>query len=67
MVATSTTKRNGFGGLWTVEEAADRLRVSESYVRKRIADGTIPAVRLGRRVLLDPADVRVWVEERKAA
>lgn len=67
MVTNATTERNEFDGLWTVPEAAERLRVSESYVRKRIADGTIPAVRLGSRVLLDPADLRSWVEERKAA
>lgn len=67
MVTNATTERNEFDGLWTVPEAAKRLRVSESYIRKRIADGTIRAVRLGSRVLLDPADMRAWVEDQKAA
>jgi len=36
--------------LYTVEEAAQRLRLSAHTVRAAIRVGTIPGVRLGRRV-----------------
>ncbi|BDO42054.1 excisionase family DNA-binding protein [Cellulomonas sp. NTE-D12] len=35
--------------LLTVAEAADRLRVTTRFIRMLIADGTLPAMRLGRR------------------
>ena len=38
--------------LVSVADAARLLAVSENSVRNYIRDGTLPAVRLGRRVLL---------------
>jgi excisionase family DNA binding protein len=35
--------------LLTVREVADRLKLSEKSVRRRIAGGELPAVRLGGR------------------
>ena len=35
--------------LLTVAEAADRLRVTTRFIRMLIADGSLPALRLGRR------------------
>ncbi len=35
--------------LITVTEAAERLRVTTRFIRMLIADGTLPALRLGRR------------------
>ena len=35
--------------LLTVAEAAERLRVTTRFIRMLIADGTLPAMRLGRR------------------
>lgn len=44
--------------LLTVAEAADRLRVTTRFIRMLIADGTLPALRLGRRAIrLRRADV----------
>lgn len=37
--------------LLTVTEAADRLRCTTRFVRMLIADGTLPALRLGRRAI----------------
>lgn len=37
--------------LLTLKEAAAQLQVSDDTVRRRIADGTLPAVRLGPRTL----------------
>jgi excisionase family DNA binding protein len=37
--------------LLTVAEAADRLRVTTRFIRMLIADGTLPAMRVGKRAL----------------
>lgn len=37
--------------LLTVAEAAERLRVTTRFIRMLIADGTLPALRLGRRAI----------------
>jgi excisionase family DNA binding protein len=39
--------RHGAERLWTVDEVADYLRASPRTVHRRIADGTIPVVRIG--------------------
>jgi excisionase family DNA binding protein len=43
---------------WSVAEAARALGVSERMLSRLIREGVVPASRLGRRVLLDPAAVR---------
>jgi len=37
--------------LLTVAEAAERLRVTTRFIHMLIADGTLPALRLGRRAI----------------
>ena len=57
--------------LLTVAEAADRLRVTTRYIRMLIADGTLPAMRLGRRSIRlrrDDVDhvlrpIETWISE----
>ncbi|AZS36807.1 Putative DNA-binding proteinA [Microbacterium lemovicicum] len=41
--------------LVTLDEAAAHLHVSVKTVRRRIADGTIPAVRIGRLIRIPAA------------
>jgi excisionase family DNA binding protein len=41
----------------TVSEAAATLNVSPKTIRRRLADGTIPAMRLGRLIRINPADL----------
>jgi excisionase family DNA binding protein len=43
--------------LLTVPDVAQRLQVSERAVRRWIAEGRLPAVRLGRAVRIRPADL----------
>ncbi len=43
-------------------EAARRLGVSQSSIRRRVKDRSIPALRVGRRVLVDVAAVRPKTE-----
>ena len=51
--------------LLSAEEAAIALKASLRTVRRRVAQGRIQAIRRGRRVLFDPADLRPLIEEQK--
>ena len=50
----STTERTKLIG---IRDAADYADVSIKTVRRRIADGTLPAYRVGRLIKVDPADL----------
>lgn len=47
--------------LLTVEQAADRIRMSARYVRRLIAERRIGFYRLGRSVRIDPADLTAFI------
>ena len=51
--------------LFTLHEAAGRLRISVSMVRRLVKRRDLPAVTIGRRVLVDPADVEQFIAEAK--
>ena len=57
--------------LLTVREAAERLAVSEKTIRRRIAEGAIPAVRVGtakgQALRIDPAELEAWLYGSEAA
>jgi excisionase family DNA binding protein len=54
------------GSLLTVAEAAGWARLSERTVRRRIADGDLPAVRLGSSerapIRISAAELRAWLD-----
>jgi excisionase family DNA binding protein len=56
--------------LLTIPEAAERLHLSTSTVRRRIWDGELPAVRLGAGpqapVRIDPDELEAFVESHRA-
>ena len=45
------------GGMITVAQAAERLAMSASYIRAAIADGRLPATKVGRAVRVAISDV----------
>lgn len=47
---------------FTVPEAADHLRVSRSYVYELIADRKIRPVKLGKRTLIQGAELRRFMK-----
>ena len=51
--------------LLTVRQAAKVLSISERTLFTLTQDGQIPAVRFGRSVRYDPADLRRWIEAAK--
>ena len=64
------TARKGVGGggcrmqpesPWlTVEQAAEHLTLSKSYLKKEIHAGRVPHRRLGRRVVISRAELDIW-------
>ena len=50
----------------TVEEAALALSLSPRTVQQLVADGKLPAVKVGRRVLLPVAGLERWLTENSA-
>ena len=47
--------------LLTAEEVAEQLQVSPSWIYEHVQVGQFPAVRCGRLVRFDQADVDAWV------
>jgi excisionase family DNA binding protein len=53
--------------LYTIPEAAEYLGRSPWAVRSLIWSGKLPAVRDGKRILLDVYDLDRWIEANKAS
>jgi len=53
--------------LLTYREAANVLGVTPRTVWTLVQAGTLPAVRFGRSVRIDPADLRRFIERAKSA
>ncbi len=51
--------------LMTARQTARALCISERLLYSITKLGELKAVRCGRRVLYDPADVRAWIESAK--
>jgi excisionase family DNA binding protein len=49
--------------LLTLEELADLLNVSRSFLYKKTASRSIPHFRIGKRVLFDGDEVEAWLQE----
>ncbi len=51
--------------LLSISEAAELLGLSPWTVRLRIRQGKLETVKDGSRVLIEPAEIRRYIEERK--
>ena len=52
--------------LFTIDEVAERLRVSVLTVRWLRQEGRfVPAIRVGRRLVWDARDVAAWLESHR--
>lgn len=47
-------------GLWTLEETAEWLAVTQRMIRRLVAERRIPYVKVGRYVRFRPQDVEAW-------
>jgi len=52
------------GKLLSTSEAAERLGVSSSRVRRLVADGRLPAVRVGKTWVIREGDLRFVADRR---
>jgi excisionase family DNA binding protein len=58
-------QENGPEGLWGVAETAAFLKTTVHGIYKLVERRSIPHVRLGRRRLFDPAEIRAWVDRHR--
>ena len=49
----------------TTEEAAEICHVYKKYIREEITRGNLPAIKCGRSYLIDPVDLRAYLDARK--
>lgn len=57
----------GLEPLLTMDEAGEIIRRSYWTVRKYVTDGKIQGVRVGREVLIEPAELRRFIDKGKEA
>jgi excisionase family DNA binding protein len=50
------------GKLLTVEEAAEKLRVSPSWIYKKVAARFLPCFRIGRTVRFSEKEIDSWLQ-----
>ncbi|MFV8172493.1 MULTISPECIES: helix-turn-helix domain-containing protein [Mycolicibacterium] len=53
--------------LYTMEEAADRLRVSREYLYRMRKNGDLVVVRFGRRILVEATEIDRVIAANRAA
>lgn len=51
----------------TVEEAAERLHIGRGLAYEMVREGVIPAVRLGRRIVVPVEALKRWLADAGAA
>lgn len=60
-----TTPARRLPRLLSVKAVSEQTTLPVSTVYDRIADGEIPAVRIGRAVRIDERDLRRWIDSRR--
>jgi excisionase family DNA binding protein len=53
--------------LLNVCKAARRVSVSEKTIRRLIRGGELPALKVGKSLRIDPAELERWLGERKTS
>ena len=51
--------------LWDTATLAERLGVTERFVRRLVDERRIPFLRIGKFIRFDPADVAAWIEQQR--
>ena len=57
--------RNRLTRLLSVRDVSEATSIPATTLYDRIADGKIPAVRIGRSIRLQESDVLTWIESRR--
>lgn len=53
--------------VWDVRDAARATGLSARTLQQAIAAGALPSIKVGRRRLLDPSDVRAWLNSQRVS
>jgi len=53
------------GYLLDIDGLAERLGVTDRFVRRLVAERRIPFLKIGKYVRFDPVEIDRWVEERR--
>jgi excisionase family DNA binding protein len=53
-------------GLWDISRLHEHTGLSESGIRRLVRRGTLPAVRVGRRILFRPSSIERFIESRES-
>jgi excisionase family DNA binding protein len=65
---TATPVQGDTPQLLTVHQVAERLNVSESYVRRRLVfERRIPYIKFGRKLRIDLADLEAFIDNGRVA
>ena len=51
--------------LWDVHQTAEATRLSVQTIYIWVSQRRIPFVKVGRRTLFDPKDIKAWIESKK--
>ena len=66
MIAATETARAMPRSLFTAEEVAEAIAVSEAMVRQLTANGELPCRRIGRLVRYAQSDLDYFIDHRRA-
>ena len=61
----SQTLNEGRHGLIDIAGLAERLGVSERFVRRLIAERRVPFFKVGKFIRFDSTDIDQWIENRR--
>lgn len=53
---------NGIVQLWTAEDVARRLQISEGTVKQWVKAGRLPVVKVGKLNRFRPSDIEAWLD-----
>ena len=63
---SSNQKADSLPALVAIEAVAQALGISLRQVRRFVADGQIPFVRVGHLIRFDPDELNTWIDARRA-
>ena len=64
---TSRQAVHGIEALLSLDEVAQLLRISESGVYRLVRSGELPRVKVGKRTLFEPHEIRRFIASRRDA
>ena len=62
---TSEVATGAGGALLDIAALAERLGVTERFVRRLVDERRIPFLKIGKFIRFDPADIGAWIDEQR--